>query len=248
MWCVFSVLIAMGTARAQAVQDGPDAYGSKNKFGLFAEYSNDSSHIFLGEAENVRLGAVGVQYERRLLATHYLVLSYAAEFRPVVLESIPTETLTITQVAPPSSMYPTETYTVPAQLTARCIAGTTTYSPPPVPIYYVSQIVTTCGRQTNYAQGMSPVGLRINLRLRHRLQPTISTLEGYLFSTKPLPIASAGSFNFAFEVGVGLEYYLAQKRSVRFEYQLHHYSNDFTADQNPGVDSGMFKLTYSLGR
>lgn len=246
--CVFLIWIAVGIAKAQGRPDGPDVFGSRNKFAAIVEYSNDSSHIILGDAENIKLGAIGLQYQRRLLATRYFVFSYAAEFRPVVLESIPTQTLTITQVPPPSSMYPTETYTVPAQLTARCIAGTTTFDPPPIPIFYVSQIVTSCGRQTNYAQGMSPAGLRVNFRPRHRLQPTFSTLEGYIFSTKPLPIASAGSFNFAFEAGVGLEYYLAPKRSVRLEYQLQHYSNDFTADQNPGVDNGMLKLTYGFGR
>jgi hypothetical protein len=35
---------------------------------------------------------------------------------------------------------------------------------------------------------------------------------------------------------------------VRLEYQLQHYSNDYTASANPGVDSGIFKLTYSFGR
>jgi hypothetical protein len=230
---------------AQTKPDGPDIYGAKNKFGVMAEYSNDSSHIILGQSENVKLGAVGLQYQRRLFATRYFVFSYAAEFRPVILESIPTQTQTVTEVF---DGMPPETFTYPAALTARCLAGDVTYPPPPVPIFYVSEIITTCGRQTNYAQGLSPAGFRVNFRPGHRLQPTFSTLEGYIFSTKPLPIASAGSFNFAFELGAGLEYYLAPRRSVRLEYQLQHYSNGYTAETNPGVDSGIFKLSYSVGR
>jgi hypothetical protein len=232
---------------AQAKPDGPDIYGAKNKFGVMAEYSNDSSHIILGQSENVKLGAVGVQYQRRLFTTRYFVFSYAAEFRPVILESIPTQTLTVTQIfdGPAPS---TDTYTFAPELTARCRPGDVIFPTPPLPILYVSEIVTTCGRQTNYAQGLSPAGFRVNFRPQHRLQPTFSTLEGYIFSTKPLPIASAGSFNFAFELGAGLEYYLAPRRSVRLEYQLQHYSNGYTADTNPGVDSGIFKLSYSFGR
>jgi hypothetical protein len=240
--------VSLQGVEAQAKPDGPDIYGAKNKFGVMAEYSNDSSHIILGQSENIRLGAVGVQYQRRLFATRYFVFSYAAEFRPVILESIPTQTLTITQVDPPPAVQP-DTYTFGPALTARCVPGVVNFSPPSdQSYYYISKIVTTCGRQTNFAQGLSPAGFRVNFRPRRRLQPTFSTLEGYIFSTKPLPVAGAGSFNFAFELGAGVEYYLAPKRSVRLEYQLQHYSNGYTADMNPGVDSGIFKLSYSFGQ
>ena len=40
-------------------------------------------------ASHTVLGAVGVQYQRRLIANRHLVWSYAMEFRPVILESIP---------------------------------------------------------------------------------------------------------------------------------------------------------------
>jgi hypothetical protein len=52
----------------------------------------------------------------------------------------------------------------------------------------------------------------VNFRSRHRLQPTFRTLEGYILSTKPLPVAGAGSFNFAFDLGVGSEYFVAPQR------------------------------------
>jgi hypothetical protein len=245
---MFCLGVSLQGVEAQVKPDGPDLYGAKNKFGAMVEYSNDSSHIILGQSENIKLGSAGVQYQRRLFATRYFVFSYAAEFRPVILESIPTATQTFTQTFNPPT-FPPETYTAPPALTARCVAGVVDFAPPPeVPSIYTSQIATTCGRQTNYAQGLSPAGFRVNFRPRHRLQPTFSTLEGYMFSTKPLPIATAGSFNFAFELGAGLEYYLAPRRSVRLEYQLQHYSNGYTAETNPGVDSGLFKLTYSFGR
>ncbi len=69
-----------------------------------------------------------------------------------------------------------------------------------------------------------------------------------MLSTKNIPIDSAGAFNFTFEFGAGLEYYQSQSRSIRFEYQIQHLSNAYTAETNPGIDNGLFKMTYNFGR
>ena len=69
-----------------------------------------------------------------------------------------------------------------------------------------------------------------------------------MLSAKKIPIESAGSFNFTFEFGAGLEYFLSPSRSMRIEYQIQHFSNAYTAQQNPGVDNGLFKMTCSFGR
>jgi opacity protein-like surface antigen len=113
---------------------------------------------------------------------------------------------------------------------------------------YTGTSIAACSRESFYAQGFSPFGMRLNLRPSSRLQPTFSSHEGYIFSTQPLPLANAGSFNFAFEFGAGLEYYRTQHSSMRFEYLIQHYSNHNTADANPGVDTGLFKLSYTFGR
>lgn len=76
----------------------------------------------------------------------------------------------------------------------------------------------------------------------------MSANGGYLFSTKAIPIPDAGSFNFTFEFGGGLEYFYAPRRSARLEYVVQHYSNHYTAPENPGVDSGFLKVTYAFGR
>ncbi|HWW98079.1 MAG TPA: acyloxyacyl hydrolase [Edaphobacter sp.] len=81
-----------------------------------------------------------------------------------------------------------------------------------------------------------------------RLQPTASVLIGYMLATKKIPIDTAGAFNFTFEFGAGVEYYQSQSRSIRLEYQIQHFSNAYTANANPGVDSGLFKLTCNFGR
>ena len=53
---------------------------------------------------------------------------------------------------------------------------------------------------------------------------------------------------FTIEVGAGFEFYRSAKKSFRVEYRYHHISNDYTADQNPGIDNGLFQVTYAFGR
>lgn len=83
-----------------------------------------------------------------------------------------------------------------------------------------------------------------------------TALIGYMFSAQHIPVDSAGSFNYTFELGAGVELYhsredsgsLLGNRSVRAEYRYHHISNKHTADSNPGIDNGLVQITYAFGR
>ena len=218
------------------------SYSSLNTFGVLGEYSNDSGHIILGEAMNRKIGAIGIQYQRRLIHRRTLDFSYMAEFRPVILESDPTQTVT--------TMYTTSSGPFvdrgPTYAVAMCRAGTYTLSG------VSATEVVTCGRRLVYAQGLAPIGFRVSGMTRHRLQPTASVLGGYMFSPQVIPTNAfgvlSGSFNFTLEFGVGLEFYRSAARSMRLEYQIQHFSNGYTAPANPGVDSGFIKLTYLFKR
>jgi opacity protein-like surface antigen len=240
-----AVLLVLASA-ADAQIGEANGFGRKNTYSAFLEYSNDSSHIILGDSPDRKFSGLGIQYERRLLANRAFVWRYTAEFRPLVLESDPTATLTVSIIAPP----PAITVIEPTAAALQCIAGQRTFSgtDPFTGIHYSETILTSCGRRWTYAQGLAPAGTRINLLPHRRLQPTASFLAGYLLSAKKIPLDSAGSFNFTFEFGAGLEYYQSQSRSLRIEYQIQHFSNAYTADTNPGVDNGLFKLTYSFSR
>jgi opacity protein-like surface antigen len=240
-----AVLLVL-TSAADAQIGEANGFGRKNTYSAFLEYSNDSSHIILGGSPDRKFSGLGIQYERRLLANRAFVWRYAAGFRPLVLESDPTATLTVSIIAPP----PAITVVEPTAAALQCIAGQRTFSgtDPFTGIHYSETVLTRCGRRWTYAQGLSPAGTRINLLPHRRLQPTASFLAGYLLSAKKIPLDSAGSFNFTFEFGAGLEYYQSQSRSLRLEYQIQHFSNAYTAEANPGVDNGLFKLTYSFGR
>ena len=61
-------------------------------------------------------------------------------------------------------------------------------------------------------------------------------------------MTGAGSFNFAFNFGGGVEFFRSQTQSIRLEYQVQHLSNKDTADLNPGIDSGFVRFTYAFGR
>jgi opacity protein-like surface antigen len=117
----------------------------------------------------------------------------------------------------------------------------------PTQSYAVMQ-ATTCGRRWTYGQGFSPVGLQYSFMPRHGIQPFVSSTAGYIFSTRPIPTSSAGSFNFTFDFGAGLEFFHSRTRSIQVEYRFHHISNHYTADVNPGIDNGVFKLSYAFGR
>jgi Lipid A 3-O-deacylase (PagL) len=243
-----STLLLCLALTVSAQEPADSTYSRRNTVGTFGEYSNDSSHIILGNAENRKIGAIGFQYQRRLLHRPSLDFSYTAEVRPGMLESDPTGAITETETSPTPFVLVT-----PLMPVLHCRASTTPYSfmevPPTIPPTQVTgEVVTTCGRRTVISQGFSPAGFRINLLPRHRLQPTFSTFGGYMFSTQQVPIPNAGSFNYTFEFGGGLELYTTPTRSIRLEYQVQHFSNKKTADLNPGVDSGFIKLTCAFGR
>jgi hypothetical protein len=229
-----------------AAQEPSDAtYSRLNTFSGFSEYSNDSSHIILGNAENRKIGAIGFQYQRRLVNRRLWNFSFTAEIRPGMLESDPTLIETVTYKLPPPPI------TVPYPETPVVVCRGATYTltgQSPTGQQFSNVVTDTCARRTVIEQGFSPAGVRFNLMPRHRLQLTFSSFAGYMFSTQDVPIPDAGSFNYTFEFGGGLEFFSSRTRSVRLEYQVQHFSNKQTADQNPGVDSGLIKLTYAFGR
>jgi len=106
------------------------------------------------------------------------------------------------------------------------------------------------GRQWTAGEAISPVGMQWNFLTQHRIQPLLEGHGGYMFSTKAIPIMTAGSFNFTFDFGTGMEIFRSNLNSVRIEYRYHHISNHYTASTNPGVDSGLMQVTYCfrLGR
>ena len=261
-----ALLIFLLSASAACAQDakGSPNFSRRNSFGVFGEYSNDSSHIFLGQAEQRRLVNAGITYSRRLVASRAVDLQYLFELRPVILESDPLAHRFVSGVISFPGQMPI-TFTEPENTYAtvqKCQPSLLTTTGPFEGSSDQQGTITTTFRQTcggrkwTFGEGMSPAGIKMNFRPRHRLQPVFTGLGGYMFATEPIPVAQAGSFNFTFEFGAGLEWFASRdrsqsifgNRSVRVEYRYHHLSNHFTAQENPGIDSGMLQVTYAFGR
>jgi opacity protein-like surface antigen len=251
---VFLLLLPLVSLPATALSQVPDAnpyFARKNTFSVFGAYSNDSSHILLGDAENRKLLEFGAAYGRRLFMNRIVNWQYNGEILPVALESDLLGQSVQTQTQPVAKTGPA--YPVGQVLSCAVVitpysyiipnptgGGTTTYSG------YFTQTCT--GREWNIGEAISPVGFQWNLLPRLKTQPFLIGHGGYMYSTRPIPTAFAGSFNFTFDLGAGIEFYRSRTQSVRAEYRYHHISNHQTAQENPGIDNGVFQVTYSFGR
>jgi opacity protein-like surface antigen len=220
-------------------------YARLNTFGVFSAYSNDSSHMLLGEAENRKLFFLGGSYSRRLVINRFVNWQYNGELMPLVLESDPTDHITVTWNTPTPPLPPID-QTVVAYTSCHSSSGTDTLTVNGVA--YAVNYSNQCGRRWTAGEAMSPVGLQLNFFPRDKMQVLLIGHGGYMYSTRAVPVEAAGSFNFTFDGGIGVEFYRSRTNSIRADYRYHHFSNKNTATANPGVDNGMFQVTYSFGR
>ena len=242
LFICIAISACAGTVLAQTAPVNP-YYSRVNTFGILAAYSNDSSHILMGQAENRKLLNFGAIYSRRLFQNHIMNWQYSAEVLPVALESDPVDHLVEVFTSPFSATVTGNNATV-----GPCHNSSGSFNETVGSTTYAYTYTNTCFRQWTIGEGMSPVGFQWNFMPRRKLQPFVNGHGGYMYSTQPIPIANAGSFNFTFDFGAGLEMYRSRTRSVRVEYRYHHISNHNTATQNPGIDNGVLQVAYSFGR
>jgi opacity protein-like surface antigen len=241
----FLILMA-ASASAQAAPPVSPYYARTNTFSIFGAYSGDSSHILLGDAENRKLLNFGVAYGRKLYLNRIVNWQYNGELLPVALESDPVVHTVINQTTPVFYATSNDVQTDACVSGMRSYDDTITYNGKTVT--YIGTVTTSCSRQWTIGEGISPVGFQWNFLPRQKLQPFFIGHGGYMYSTQPIPIPQAGSFNFTFDFGAGFELYRSNTKSIRAEYRYHHISNHNTANMNPGIDSGLFQVTYSFGR
>lgn len=247
----FSIAALALAARPAAclAQDraGNPTYAPANTLGIAGAYSWDSSHILIGLAERRQLVNIGVSYSRRLTWNRFVNWQYDGELLPVALESDPL-TLSVNQQTSPTSGTYVDGGEAPM---VTCAPFVNNYSYPGNGTTYSGTDVFTCsGRQWTMGEAISPAGMKWNFLPLRKTQPFLDGHGGYMYSTRPIPVDGAGSFNFTFDFGAGVEFYRAQARSIRVEYRYHHISNKDTALANPGIDNGLLQVTYCfrLGR
>jgi hypothetical protein len=229
-------LTAVAAAHAQGGGPGSKAaesqelFSSLNTWSAFAEYSPNSQHMFLGYSEQRRLVTFGGEYARRLSVKSWVTTFYVAQVRPVMLEGDPT----LAGIRDPAT----------GQVVFR--------DPHPSRVEFAPlqnfSFQNFYNRQWTYAAGLNPLGFKANFLPHRRLQPFVAGGAGFLVSARDVPIDNTSNFNFSFEFGGGLEWYYIARRSLRFDYRLHHISNAFIGASNPGIDSGLWQITYSFGK
>ena len=213
------MLVAVaGRARSQT-----DATGTRfsriNTFGIFTAYSNDSTHMLMGAARNRKLLNIGVTYGRRLMAGRFASWQYNLELMPVALESDPVVHSILQQQTPTM-----ETFTSNFRQWEACVPNKASYSVTLQDgVVYSGTITIDCNRTWTVGEAFSPVGMQWNFRPRHRLQPVVTGHGGYICSSQAVPVDFAGSFNFTFDIGAGVEWFRSATRSMRLDYRYHHY-------------------------
>ncbi len=95
-----------------------------------------------------------------------------------------------------------------------------------------------------YGGGISPIGLQVNFRRRHRLQPYVNGTAGVLYFSQQVPVSGSSQFNFSVSWGAGVQLWHAGNKSLSLGYKFNHISNANSAALNPGVDSNVFYAGY----
>lgn len=239
------VLLFFLTGTASRCQTTPSApsgdsagpYSRLNTWSVFGEFSPDSHHIFLGDSQERRIVSVGGEYARRLVLKRWWELDYLVQARPLFLERDPVlvgfQSIATNQIV----------LRFPQPVRVELVDRHSIFLVPP-------NIVTrsSYGSEWTYAGGLNPVGFKMALFPHRRWQPVMSGSGGFVVSTRDIPVDQSESFNFTFELGIGIEYYLRPKHSMRLDYRIHHLSNAYRGINNPGVDSNLFQISYSFGR
>jgi opacity protein-like surface antigen len=105
------------------------------------------------------------------------------------------------------------------------------------------------GTRSTYVSGFSPLGYKLSAFPHRHIQPFVTGLGGFAVSPRDIPVFNSSSFNYTFEFGAGVEIYQTHTRSIQMEYRYHHLANVNSGSvANPGIDSGVLKVSYSFGR
>ena len=243
----FACLMGVMTVRSLYAQNAGEhpTYGRRNSFAISAAYSPDSSHMILGIAEERKLWGFGVSYARLLWSPPIVNWQYEAEVLPVVLVGDPKSRFVNEQTSPTAA-----TTTQDGAPMIWCAPVTRAYDfTDSKGVRYAGVFHEFChDRQWTAGQALSPLGMRWNFVPGGKLQPMFAAHVGYMYSTRPVPGPFAGSFNFVFDFGPGIELYCSRTQSLRLEYRYHHISNHNSATENPGIDNGLFEVSYAFGR
>jgi lipid A 3-O-deacylase PagL len=100
---------------------------------------------------------------------------------------------------------------------------------------------------TIYGGGANPLGVQGNFGHR-KIQPFATGSLGFLYFKQQVPILGSSQFNYNITIGFGAQFFPRSGRSLIAGWRYHHLSNNYQARFNPGIDSGVFYLGFSIFR
>jgi hypothetical protein len=242
------LLLAPAAGAIGQVPDVNGYYSNHMAFNGFVEYSNDSSHMLMGYADGRKIAAIGAGFEKRSFLSETMSGAWVAEVRPLMSVTDPTMTgfklefpqqpsysgvVSFTSPVPVDKPVSTTPLNVLLITQNQIFLGTATY---------------IGGTRTTYVSAFSPLGYKLSFLPRKRIHPFVTGLGGFAVSPRDIPVFNSSSFNYTVEFGGGVEFFQTHARSCRLEYRYHHLANAGNVAENPGIDSGVFKVTYSFGR
>ena len=116
------------------------------------------------------------------------------------------------------------------------------------PSFETTAGVTREVRKTITGAGLSPVGFQLNFRRRERVQPFAQASGGFLYFGERVPDVRGAQFNFTGDFGGGVQWKTGARRAWTVGYRYQHVSNGYRADVNPGFDSNLFYVGFSIFR
>jgi hypothetical protein len=245
LFCVSLLCAVSSCAQTRHLAEQP-YYAPLNSVAAFAEYSNSSSHIILGDDRQRKFAGLTLAYQREISATHWMAWDYSAEIRPILMESDPTfRGARITGTVGDKSYVNDERF--PFQIPImnaleyhdRFFSGTL---PDGTPL--TAQIHNYLGRRWTYTSGFTPVCFSAHLLPEHRVQTFLASTAGFIVSSRDVPEFKTSAFNFTFSFGGGVEWFRDHQRSWTVEYRVQHLSNKDIGYNNPGIDSQFLRVGY----
>ena len=227
---------------AQVAVPEQAGFSFRSAWSIGAEYSNTSSHIFLGSVQNRRIASVDLTYSRRLLHRRSVDWHNDFEVQPAFFLQDPMRN-SFYQVR--ISGTPPRIYQFDVPIARACQSFFGSYQNALNTVATVTRI--RCGTRWTYAGGISPLGQRFNFATSHRLQPVLLLNPGFVASARDIPLPDTSSMNFTFDVGAGLQWFRDTHHAWTVDYRFHHLSNAYLG-ADPGVDSQVVHVTYSFGR
>jgi hypothetical protein len=100
--------------------------------------------------------------------------------------------------------------------------------------------VVETGRSPAVGVGVSPLGLQLYSAPFGNARLFGGGSAGGIWFNRDMPMVGARRFNFALQLGTGVELTARSSGALVLGYKFHHLSNGGTAEVNPGIDGHVF--------